>query len=121
MTLRPRSAHRRAWRQGGATVTVAALLLATLTAPAQAQAPLSFLTGQGDKADAVVPLTWGLLIISIAVVVVITVLAVAGVWLRRADAGASIRSVPIARGGGGLRWISIGLGLSSVVFAATLV
>ena len=34
-----------------------------------ASAPLNYMTGSGDKADAVVPLTWGVTIISVAVIV----------------------------------------------------
>lgn len=77
---------------------------------AHAAHPLSYLTGYGAKAYPVVALTWGLLVLSIAVVVVITALVVAGTLRRRAPGGAdAIEQVTIAREGGGLRWLTIGL------------
>jgi cytochrome c oxidase subunit 2 len=82
--------------------------------------PLSYLVGYGDKADPVVSLTWGLLIISIAVVVIITALVVIGVARRRVRGPVTLESIAIERSGTGLRWISVGVGLSTVVLLAAL-
>lgn len=82
-------------------------------------APLSYLTGYGANADHVAPLTWGLLVISIVVSVVIAVLVVAGIWLKRARAPAAA-DAPLARQGGG-GWIVLGLAITGVVLAGSLV
>jgi cytochrome c oxidase subunit II len=86
---------------------------------AYAAAPLNYLTGYGIKAYPVVWLTWGLLVISIAVVLIITALVLIGTWKRRSRNDLVLE--PIERSGGGLKWISIGVGISSVVLVASLV
>ena len=84
-------------------------LVAVLSAPAEAETPLSYLRGFGDKAYPVVALTWGLLVISAVVVVICTVLVVVGAWRRRVQgAGDALGHVPVERGASGLGWISIG-------------
>lgn len=97
---------------------VVAILL--LTGSARAAVPLSYLTGDGIKAYPVVRLTWGLLVISIAVVIIITGLVVVGIWRRPHDA-AALESVAIERSGSGLNWISIGVGISSVFLLVSLI
>jgi cytochrome c oxidase subunit II len=93
-----------------------------LAGPAFGATPLNYLTGYGTKAYPVVHLTWGLLIISIVVTVIMTVLVVVGTVLRRSPRGdLAVEAVPIERSGGGLKWISIGVGISSVVLVASLV
>jgi hypothetical protein len=64
-----------------AALAVAWCLLA-LAGAAQAKAPLNFLTGYGDRADPVVALTWGVLLVSIAVTIAIAVLLAVGLWHR---------------------------------------
>ncbi len=96
-------------------------LLLLGAAQAHAAAPLGYLHGFGPKADPVVTLTWGLLIISIAVIVIITSLVVVGVWYRRERSSRPIAQVPIGREGNGLRWVSIGAGLSTLVLLGSLV
>jgi len=82
--------------------------------------PLSYLQGFGTKAYPVVSLTWGLMIISIAVTVLIAVLVVIGILLKRSRA-VSAADVPVMRGAGGGAWIVIGLGISSVALLGSLV
>jgi cytochrome c oxidase subunit 2 len=82
--------------------------------------PLSYLQGFGTKAYPVVSLTWGLMIISIAVTVIIAVLVVIGILLKRSRA-VSAADVPVMRGAGGGAWIVIGLGISSVALLGSLV
>ena len=84
--------------------------------------PLNYLSSAGTRADKVVPLTWYMLIVSIIVCVVIGVL----LWIavRRArpqDRGLEMNTIPIARGGDGIRWISVGLLLSAIPLAVALV
>ena len=61
------------------------LLMLAWSAPAMADTPLGYLTADGARATRVLPLTWGLLIISIAVCIIITALVAAGTWLRRSQ------------------------------------
>ena len=64
--------------------------------------PLSYLTGYGAKAYPVTALTWGLLIISIVVVIIVTGLVLAGVITRRARPEMPLSEVPVERRGSGL-------------------
>ena len=56
-------------------VTAGSLFAATA---AHAGTPMSFLRSFGKPGDAILPLTWGMMIISIAVIVVITGLLIYG-------------------------------------------
>lgn len=105
-------------RRLAALAEITALAVAT---PTRAQTPLGYLRAAGSKATPVVQLTWGLLIVSIIVIVVIGALVLVGTWIRRAPAGSDIRSVPVTRQGNGLRWITIGLAISGVTLLGSLV
>ena len=83
-------------------------------------APLNYMTGSGPLAGPVVSLQWGLLIISIVVVVIITGLVVAAVLMRRMKTG-DAASVAVRPSGEGLRWLWVGMGLSTVVLIVSLV
>jgi cytochrome c oxidase subunit 2 len=77
--------------------------------------PLSYLSSAGPRAHSIVPLTWYMLLISVAVCLIIAVLLWAA--LRRArpeDQSVKMDQIPIERGGDGIRWISIGLIASAV-------
>lgn len=94
---------------------MAAMLV--LPASAQAGTPLDYLTAEGPGAGAILPLTWGVLAISIAVVVGVGALLLAGVIRRRpTPPQGGIETTP-----GGAAWIAWGVGLSSLVLAATIV
>jgi cytochrome c oxidase subunit 2 len=83
---------------------------------AQAHAPLGFLSGYGDRADPVVGLTWGVLIISIAVSVIIAVLLSIAIWHRPGiEAPAPGATLEVQRRPGSMRWVWIGVAGSSVV------
>ncbi|MBV8361642.1 MAG: cytochrome C, partial [Deltaproteobacteria bacterium] len=83
--------------------------------------PMSYLRDFGQRAHWEVQLTWGLFIISIAVVLIITVLVVVGVGQRRVTLPIGIGGqIPVARGGNGLRWIYFGVGISTLVLIASL-
>jgi cytochrome c oxidase subunit 2 len=84
--------------------------------------PLSYLHTAGPAADPATALTWGLLAISVAVTVAITALVVVGAWTRRSGAAPiAIRHVAVARRGEGVRWIWIGVGLSTVLLLAATI
>ncbi len=93
-----------------------------LTPLAASAAPMSYLTGYGAKAYPVTNLTWGLLVISIVVVVIVTILLVWGVLARRSrSAFGGFGAEPVEHRGDGLRWITVGLAVSSVALVASLI
>ena len=97
-------------------------LAALLGEPASPATSLSYLRGFGAKAYPVTALTWGLIIISVIVIVVCTALVVIGAWRRRArGVGDAVERVPVERGPNGVSWISIGVGISFVVLVGSLV
>ena len=89
--------------------------------PAAGAAPLQYLTGAGDKADPVVALTWGVIVISLLVIVVITALLVGAVWKKPRLVMAVGEKTAIGPAEGGHNWLWIGVGLSSVVLLFTVV
>jgi cytochrome c oxidase subunit 2 len=89
-------------------------------APAGA-APLEYLTGSGDKATPVVALTWGVMVISLAVIIVITALLVAAVWKSPPRMMTVGEKTAIGPDEGGHNWLWIGVGLSSLVLLFTVV
>lgn len=105
-----------------ASAIVAALGLLGGATPAAANPPLSYLRTFGPAADPATQLSWGAMVVSIAVSVIIGLLVLVGVWRRSATRDALlIGQVPIERRGGGVRWIWIGVTLTSLVLLATLV
>jgi cytochrome c oxidase subunit 2 len=111
-------------RQLVALIIAVVIASPVLASSAHAGIPLGYLAGFGPKADPVVILTWALTIISALVIVIITGLVVTGVILRRvrgAGANEAIASMQIERSGDGLRWITIGVGVSSVVLLGSLI
>ena len=80
-------------------------------------APLQYLTGASARAQPVVWLTWGVLLISVAVIVIITGLLLAGVMRRHAIADPRSLMPDV----GGLSWLWIGVGLSALALLITVV
>ncbi len=86
------------------------------------RAPLAYLTSAGERAGAIVPLTWFTLLVSIMVCIVIAALLWRAVRRAQSNGGASeTRAVPVEAGESGVRWISTGLWISAVPLAITLV
>jgi cytochrome c oxidase subunit II len=83
--------------------------------------PLGYLDAAGVRAQHILPLTLFTLCVSIAVCVLIALLLLIAVRRKRMPQGADIASVGIERGGDGLRWIRVGLLMSALPLAATLV
>jgi cytochrome c oxidase subunit 2 len=83
--------------------------------------PLAYLDAAGPRANTILPLTWFTLLISVMVCVIIATLLWIGVRRARSAPGVDIASVPVSRGGNGLRWISLGLVISAVPLLITLV
>ena len=93
-----------------------------LDGPAFAAAPLSYLRGYGQKADTVAWLTWGVLVISLAVTMIIALLLAAAIWRGHNAAIQNLDGAQaLARPVGGLNWIWIGVGLSSLVLLFSIV
>jgi cytochrome c oxidase subunit II len=88
--------------------------------PASA-APLQYLTGAGDKAGPVIALTWGVLVIALSVIVIITALLAGALWRRPGLAIAPGEKTPIGSADGGLNWLWVGVGLSSLVLLFTVI
>ncbi len=107
-------------------LSVAALLLAAAPAGAaesgELARPMYYLQAFGSRAQSILPLTWGLLILAIAVVVIICVLLLIAVFTRRSRAGhAPEGDIPLGRGESGLPWIYGGLVLTSIILAGYVV
>lgn len=102
------------------TVPIALFLVAipsgVFAAPLQ-YFPLQYLSGASARAQPVVWLTWGVLLISIAVTVIIAGLLLAGIMRRHAAADPHAL-MPDA---GGLSWLWIGVGFSAVALLVTVV
>jgi cytochrome c oxidase subunit 2 len=95
--------------------------MAGLLAPSTGRAwPMNYLWTDGPRADPATALTWGLTALSLFVVVVVTLLVVVGVVMRRRR-GIGAAAAPIEQHGNGLAWITIGLALTLVALAATLI
>jgi cytochrome c oxidase subunit 2 len=96
---------------------------ASLAFPAAASAdtPMSYLKSFGAKADEILPLTWGLMVISIAVTVIVASLLIWALIASPRCAAGSEQPLPVDRPKGGLSWIYIGVGISSLVLFASAV
>lgn len=104
-------------RRAGAT----ALPLMLAPAAAHAGAPLQYLTTQGPRADPATVLLWGLTAISVVVTLLVSGLVVAGVLARRARGVREPAEVPVLSGGGGMRWLGWGVGLTMVALVVSTV
>src|SRR3954471_10651194 len=91
---------------------------ATLSAHASPAHPLSYMSAFGNKATTTLPLTWGLLAISIAVIVIVAILLVTALRRRRLASDESIDVRPAERATG---WVYAGVGISAFVLTVALV
>lgn len=96
------------------------LILVGLRSAAQA-APLQYLSGAGEKAAPVVSLTWGVMAISIAVMVIIGALLVAAIRHRPPLTWVKGEKAEVLPDKGGLNWLWIGAGLSTLALLFTVV
>jgi len=86
--------------------------------PASANSPLGYLTAAGPKSQTVLPLTWTLLGLSVAVVLVMSALVLWGIWRRAPE---STPESSIGRGPGGLALIRAGIAATVVALFASVV
>jgi cytochrome c oxidase subunit 2 len=82
---------------------------------------MTYLRAFGPKGHHIAGLTWALLILSIVVVVVVSVLVLLGVLVRRARAPLSVAEEPLAASRGGMAWIYIGVGISTLALIGAVV
>jgi cytochrome c oxidase subunit 2 len=107
-------------RRAGTMLAAAAAL--TLSTPASADAPMTYLRAYGGKGRDIAQLTWALLILSIAVVVIISALVLVGVLVRRSrSAAAPGERRNVERASSGLSWIYLGVGISTVALIGAVV
>lgn len=86
------------------------------------RSPLGYLGhAAGTGAQAILPLTWFTLGVSIVVCLLIAFLLWAAVRRGRGQNARTIGSTPVEHGSSGIRWIKIGLIISAVPLAVTLV
>lgn len=92
------------------------------SAEACAQTPMSYLHTFGPAADPITRLAWGLMAVSVAVSVIIAALVLGGILRRRPRlTQENVSALAVDRDGGGLSWIYIGIGISTVVLIACMV
>lgn len=97
-------------------VGACALVLQT---SASADAPLSYLSSAGAKADSTLPLTWGMLLVSIVVLCVVSALTWVGIRRRAAREPEAMAAAVHERDASA--WLYVGVGLSSIVLVVVLV
>ncbi|HTT97416.1 MAG TPA: cytochrome c oxidase subunit II [Rhizomicrobium sp.] len=103
-------------------VATAMLPFLCVTSASASTTPLNYLTSFGAKADATRPLTWGVTAISVAVIATITLLLCAAIWRRPGFAlAAPGERREVSPESGGLNWLWIGVGLSSLVLLLSVV
>ena len=103
--------------------TLAEILVAVQDASGRALAgPMSYLRTFGPRADPATALTWGLIILSLAVVAIITVLVVVGAVVRRRRGTVeALTELPVSRGASGRAWFYVGMPLTIVALVGALI
>ena len=83
---------------------------------------MAYLRTAGPAADPATRLNWGLMAISCAVVLIVTLLLLWGIWRRRPQLQLDAQGrLPVLPARGGMQWIYIGVTLTGVVLLATTV
>lgn len=100
-----------------------AMVVASVMPPhlVDAPTPLTYLRSYGAKADPVTLLTWGLLAISIIVVVIITAMVIAAVWRRGARFSDDIGGIAVQRETKGVGFVGIAVGISTLVLLGSMI
>ncbi len=117
-------AVRRRWGQtaGGAAGLMLGLAGGVRAARAAlVDAPMYYLHSFGSRGQPIAHLTIALLILSIAVVLIISIAVLVGVLSRRTRAvPLTAGRLPVERGGSGMVWIYIGLALTTLALAGSV-
>src|SRR5665213_353049 len=88
----------------------------------QVEPPMAYHRTFGPAVDAITRLGWGLGIISLLVIIIIAGLLLGGIFRKRGvDPAADPRQLTVRRDAGGMGWIYIGVGTSSVVLFGCMI
>jgi len=106
---------------GDGTNRRAERLLAVAVPWSLPMAPLNYLVSHGERAASIATLTWGVLLVSVAVTLIVTALVVAAIWRRKPLAAAAPgERLPVGGSTGGLEWLWTGVGISTAVLLFTV-
>jgi len=84
--------------------------------------PMSYLRTYGPRADPATGLMWGLIILSLAVITIITVLVLLGILVRHGRGHVdAMADLPAQRGSDGLAWFYVGMPMTVVALVAALI
>jgi cytochrome c oxidase subunit II len=105
-----------------ARLLLGATALALSAAVAEARSPLTYLRTHGPRANPVTALGWGMLAISLLVILIVAALVLLGIWRNRrlTRIGSDARPI-VERPAGGLSMIWIGTAVSFVVLLGSAV
>lgn len=92
-----------------------AVSAALAPAGAEMAGPLSYLQTAGPAGDPATRLGWGLGIISICILVIISILLAGAVFRTRPSRRTPDSSLAVDHDGGGMGWIYVGVGISTLV------
>ena len=82
---------------------------------------MNYLQSFGLKADHILPLTWGLLVISLLVILSVIALLLRSLFVASETTVGSADTAAVERPWGGTRWIAIGVGLTAFVLLLSAV
>ena len=88
----------------------------------QVEPPMAYHHTFGPAVDSITRLGWGLGIISLLVIIIIALLLLGGIFRKRGvDSAPDPRQLTVRRDAGGMAWIYIGVGTSSVVLFGCMI
>jgi cytochrome c oxidase subunit 2 len=107
---------------GAARLLLAGTSLAWATTAAHAASPLTYMRTHGPRANPVTALGWGMLAISLLVILIVATLVLLGIWRHRrlARIGSDTRPI-VERPHGGLGMIWVGTTLSFLVLLGSAI
>ncbi len=105
-----------------ASALVFFVLDSLLPEAAHAEAPLNYLFTHGSRAQSIAGLAWFTTAVSILVILIVTGLMLVGIWRARSRFVAELPGeAPVERPHGGVSWIYIGVGITTIVLLVTMV
>jgi len=113
---------RSAVHRGALPAILAIAASAAASRRAAAEIPLNYLGASGKRASEILPLTYGVIAISCAVIVIIAGLLLWAILRRRTGPDRrTFDNTPPERSGSGLQWIGWGVGISTLVLCGSVV
>ena len=109
-----------AWERRGRILAL--VMTAPCASAARADTPLNYMTTAGARADSIAKLAWFTTAVSLLVIIIVTALLLAGIFRRRAWPPPQLPGqAAVARPEGGTSWITIGVGISTIVLVFTTI